>query len=108
MHHCRIYALFVLVKKVIFIIVFFCFAGALPVKAQFHESDERKKIWRKSLRRHKKREAYNPYLHKKEKPSEKAAKENKREIRRQTREAKKQKRRSMKKLGYRAPKVKKA
>lgn len=107
----KIYALFVVMKKqILSIILFLLFTGSLPLKAQFTESDERKKMWRKSARRHKNREAFNPYLEKKkkDKPSEKLNKQNKRDIRRQTKAAKKQKRRSMKKLGIKPTKVKKA
>ena len=106
----KIYALFVPVRKLIAICLFLFFVGSLPVKAQFVESDERKKMWRKSKKRHKKREAFNPYLDKKkkDKPSEKLNKQNKREQRKQLKAAKKQKRRSMKKLGYKETKVKKA
>lgn len=53
---------------------------------------ERKKVWR---RWNKKRDAYNPYLKKKnkDKPSVKEARSSKREIRRQRRDFKKQTRR---------------
>jgi len=97
-------------KRFLYLILFITFLGSLPVKAQFTESDERKKMWRKSGKRHKKREAFNPYLEKKkkDKPSEKLAKQNKREQKRQLKAAKKQKRRSMKKLGYKETKVKRA
>lgn len=98
------------IKPILFIGFLICFLSTLPAKAQFTESDERKKMWRKSGKRHKKREAFNPYLEKKkkDKPSSKLAKENKREQKRQLKAAKKQKRRSMKKLGYKETKVKKA
>ena len=66
----KICALFVVMKKFIILSLFFLFIGQLPVKAQFTESKERKKMWRKSGKRHKAREAYNPYLKKKEKPHE--------------------------------------
>jgi hypothetical protein len=52
------------VNKIITIVLFLFFIGQLPVKAQFTESKERKKMWRKSAKRHKAREAYNPYLDK--------------------------------------------
>jgi Holliday junction resolvasome RuvABC DNA-binding subunit len=97
-------------KKFIILSLFLIFIGQLPVKAQFSESDERKKMWRKSGKRHKAREAYNPYLNKKkkDKPSQQLSKQNAREQKRQLKAAKKQKRKSMKKLGYKEPKVKKA
>ncbi len=97
-------------KKIIILFLFTCVIGKLSVKAQFTESDERKKMWRKSSKRHKPREAYNPYLKKKtkDKPSTQLSKQNAREQRRQLKAAKKQKRRSMKKLGYKETKVKKA
>ncbi len=102
----KICALFVVMKKFIILSLFFLFIGQIPVKAQFTESDERKKMWRKSGKRHKAREAYNPYLKKKEKPSQKLSKQNAREQKRQLKAAKKQKRKSMKKLGYKETKVK--
>ena len=97
-------------KRLLALTLFLFFIGTLPVKAQFTESDERKKMWRKSKKRHKNREAFNPYLDKKkkDKPSEKLNKQNKREQRKQLKAAKKQKRRSMKKLGYKETKVKRA
>lgn len=95
-------------KKIAFLTLILLFIGQMPVMAQFQESKERKKMWRKSAKRHKKREAFNPYLDKKHKPSEELAKQNKREQRRQLKAAKKQKRRSMKKLGIKPTKVKKA
>lgn len=95
-------------KKILGILLFLFFIGNLPVKAQFSESNERKKMWKKSGRKHKAREAYNPYLKKKtkDKPSQQLSKQNAREQKRQLKEAKKQKRRSMKKLGYKETKVK--
>lgn len=93
-------------KRLIILSLFLFFAGALPLKAQFTERKERKKMWRKSGRKHKPREAFNPYLNKKKKPSQELSKQNAREQRRQLRAAKKQKRRSMKKLGYKETKVK--
>lgn len=95
-------------KKIAFFTLILFFIGRTPIMAQFQESKERKKMWRKSAKRHKKREAFNPYLDKKHKPSEELAKQNKREQRRQLKAAKKQKRRSMKKLGIKPTKVKKA
>ena len=93
-------------KRLIILSLFLFFAGSLPLKAQFTERKERKKMWRKSGRKHKPREAFNPYLNKKKKPSQELSKQNAREQRRQLRAAKKQKRRSMKKLGYKETKVK--
>lgn len=86
------------------------FIGSLPVKAQFSESKERKKMWRKSGRRHKAREAYNPYLDKKkkDKPSSIIAKEEKEGTRKMKRQFKRQQRRNMKKLGIKPVKVKRA
>ena len=53
----------------------------LPLNAQFSEKKERKKMWRKSGRRHKSREAFNPYLEKKgkDKPSSELNKQNARD-----------------------------
>ncbi len=93
-------------KRLIILSLFLCFIGALPLKAQFDENPDRKKMWRKSKRKHKPREAFNPYLDKKTKPSQALSKQNAREQRKQLRAAKKQKRRSMKKLGYKETKVK--
>ncbi len=78
--------------------------------AQFQESKERKKMWHKSGKRHKKREAFNPYLDKKhkDKPSVKAAKAEKEGTRKMRRDYKRQQRRNMKKLGIKPTKVKKA
>ncbi len=99
-----------IMKKSLIISLLILFFGQLPIKAQFTESDERKKIWRKSGKRHKPREAYNPYLKKskKDKPSSQLSKQNAREQKRQLKAAKKQKRKSMKKLGYKETKVKRA
>jgi|GEM_PF-1179494 len=104
----KIKPLFAIMKKFIAISLFLFFIGNLPIKAQFTESKERKKMWHKSGKRHKAREAYNPYLKKKEKPSQKLSKQNAREQKRQLKAAKKQKRKSMKKLGYKETKVKRA
>ena len=106
----KIKSLFVIMKKLIAIALFLFFVGQLPVKAQFTESDERKKMWRKSKRRHKAREAYNPYLEKKkkDKPSQKAAREEKKGVKKMRRDYKKQNKRNMKKLGIKPVKVKKA
>lgn len=84
------------------------FCCSLPAKAQFKESKERQKMWHKSKKRRKNREAFNPYLDKKEKESQKLAKENAKGMKKMEREARKQKKRSMKKLGYKPTKVKRA
>jgi hypothetical protein len=96
--------------KRISIILIFLFTAYLPIKAQYTESKERKKMWRKSFKRRKNRQAFNPYLEKKskDKPSAQLNKTNARDQRRQLRAAKKQKKRSMKKLGIKETKVKKA
>lgn len=97
-------------KKVLFLSLFFLFIGKTTLFAQFDESKERRKMWRKSGRKHKKREAFNPYLDKKhkDKPSVKAAKEEKEGTRKMRRDYKRQQRRNMKKLGIKPTKVKKA
>jgi hypothetical protein len=97
-------------KKMIVLALLLFFIGNLPVKAQFSESKERKKMWRKSGRRHKAREAYNPYLDKKkkDKPSSLIAKDEKEGTRKMKRQFKKQQRRNMKKLGIKPTKVKRA
>lgn len=95
-------------KNITLTLLILFFIGKTPMMAQFSESKERKKMWRKSAKRHKKREAFNPYLDKKHKPSEELSKQNKREQRKQLKAAKKQKRRSMKKLGIKPTKVNKA
>ena len=97
-------------KKIIAIALFLFFIGQLPIKAQFTESKERKKMWRKSAKRHKAREAYNPYLDKKkkDKPSSIAAREEKRGAKKMKRDYKRQNKRNMKKLGIKPVKVKKA
>lgn len=96
-------------KKLIRIALLIFFIGQLPVKAQFTESKERKKMWRKSGKRHKAREAYNPYLDKKkkDKPSSIAAREEKKGTRKMKRDFKRQQRRNMKNLGIKPQKVKK-
>jgi hypothetical protein len=95
-------------KKYLVLFFFIFFAGKLPLKAQFTESDERKKIWRKSGKRHKAREAYNPYLKKKkkDKPSSIAAREEKKGVGKMRRDYRKQNKRNMKKLGIKPTKVK--
>lgn len=97
-------------KKIITIVFFLFFIGQLPIKAQFTESKERKKMWRKSGKRHKAREAYNPYLDKKkkDKPSSVAAREEKKGTKKMKRDFKRQQRKNMKKLGIKPTKVKKA
>jgi hypothetical protein len=97
-------------KKYLVLFLLLFFFGQLPLKAQFTESDERKKIWRKSGKRHKAREAYNPYLKKKkkDKPSSVAAREEKKGVKKMRRDYKRQNKRNMKKLGIKPAKVKKA
>lgn len=97
-------------KNVITILLILFFVGQLQVKAQFSESKERKKMWRKSGRKHKPREAFNPYLDKKkkDKPSSIAAREEKKGVKKMRRDYKKQNKRNMKKLGIKPTKVKKA
>ncbi len=97
-------------RKYLVLFFFTLFIGQLPVKAQFTESDERKKMWRKSGKRHKAREAYNPYLKKKkkDKPSSVAAREEGKGVKKMRRDYKRQNRRNMKKLGIKPTKVKKA
>lgn len=90
---------------ILLLMVFFC---SLPAKAQFKESKERQKMWHKSKKRRKNREAFNPYLDKKEKQSQKEGKQNARDLKKQEKAAKKQKKKSMKKLGYKPTKVKRA
>ena len=90
----------------IFLLLLFGFTS--PLKAQFTESKERKKMWRKSFKRRKSRQSFNPYLDKKHKPSEDLNKANNRDLKKQKRAARKQKKRSMKKLGIKEVKVKKA
>lgn len=96
-----------MLKLVAFFLLFF-FALATPAKAQFTESKERKKMWRKSFKRRKARQSFNPYLDKKHKPSEELNKANAKDLKKQKRAARKQKKKSMKKLGIRETKVKKA
>lgn len=92
--------------KSVFLILSLLLLASAPLRAQFSESKERKKMWKGSLKRHKKREAFNPYLDKKRKPSEELSSQNKRDLRRSNRAAAKQKRRSMKHLGIKPTKVK--
>ncbi len=98
-----------MIKKLasVLIILFVC---SLPVKAQFSESKERKKMWHKSKHRRKNREAFNPYLEKKnkDKPSSIEAQEEKKNVGRMKRDHKRQTRRNMRKLGIKPTKVKKA
>jgi hypothetical protein len=97
-------------KKIVVIFLLFFYVGSLTLQAQFSESKERRKMWRKSSRKHKAREAYNPYLDKKkkDKPSSKIAKEDKSGSRKMKREYKRQNKRNMKKLGIKPVKVKRA
>ena len=96
--------------KRISILLIFLFIVYLPLKAQYTESKERKRMWRKSLHRRKNRQAFNPYLDKKnkDKPSAVAAAEEKQGTRKLKRDFKRQQRRTMKKMGIKAVKVKKA
>lgn len=97
-------------KRILIFGLLLFFSGQLPIKAQFTESKARKKMWRKSGRKHKTREAFNPYLEKKnkDKPSSKAAAEEKKGSKKMKRDYKRQNRRNMKKLGIKPAKVKKA
>ena len=103
-------ALICMMKKILAILITLIFFLNLTTKAQFSESKERKKMWRKSKNRHKKREAYNPYLDKKkkDKPSAQIAKEEKQGTRKMRRDYRRQQKRNMKKLGIKHTKVKKA
>ncbi len=96
--------------KRISILLLFLFTAYLPIKAQYAESKERKRMWRKSLHRRKNRQAFNPYLDKKskDKPSAVAAAEDKKGTRKMKRDFKRQQRRAMKKMGIKEAKVKKA
>jgi hypothetical protein len=98
-----------MVKRVALFLIFL-FIGYLPMEAQYTEKKERKRMWRKSFKRRKNRQAFNPYLEKKakDKPSAQLNKSNGREQRKQNRAAKKQKKHNMKKLGIKETKVKKA
>ena len=97
-------------KKIVVIFLLFFYVGSLNLQAQFSESKERRKMWRKSGRKHKAREAYNPYLDKKkkDKPSSKIAKEEKSGSKKMKRDYKRQNKRNMKKLGIKPVKVKRA
>jgi len=97
-------------KKIIVVCLLFFYVGSLTIQAQFSESKERRKMWRKSGLKHKVREAYNPYLDKKkkDKPSSKIAKEEKSGSRKMKRDYKRQNKRNMKKLGIKPVKVKRA
>lgn len=94
--------------KKLSVILFILFAFSLPIKAQFKESKDRQKMWSKSKKRRKNKEHFNPYLDKKQKPSQDLGKQNARDQKRQQKAARKQKKRSMKKLGIKEVKVKKA
>lgn len=97
-------------KKIVVIFLLFFYVGSLTLQAQFSESKERRKMWRKSSRKHKAREAFNPYLDKKkkDKPSSKIAKEEKSGSKKMKRDYKRQNKRNMKKLGIKPVKVKRA
>ena len=100
-------------KKILSLLLLLFFFLQMPLKAQFSESKERKRIWRKSMwakKRGKKRVAFNPYLDKKrkDKPSSRMAKEEREGTRKMRRDFKKQNKRNMKKLGIKPIKVKKA
>lgn len=97
-------------KKITGLLLLLFLIGTLPTKAQFSESKERKKMWRKSGKKHKAREAYNPYIKKKakDKPSSIAAAEEKKGTKKMRRDYKRQNKRNMKKLGIKPAKVKKA
>jgi hypothetical protein len=100
-------------KKILSLLLLLFFFLQIPLKAQFSESKERKRIWRKSMwakKRGKKRVAFNPYLDKKrkDKPSSRMAKEEREGTRKMRRDFKKQNKRNMKKLGIKPIKVKKA
>ncbi len=78
------------------------FIGLLPVSAQYSESKERKKMWRKSSKRRKNRQAFNPYLDKKnkDKPSSKLAREEKKGTRKMRRDFKREQRKNRKKINH--------
>ena len=100
-------------KKILSLLLLLFFFLQMPLKAQFSESKERQRIWRKSMwvkKRGKKRVAFNPYLDKKrkDKPSSRMAKEEREGTRKMRRDFKKQNKRNMKKLGIKPIKVKKA
>ncbi len=94
-------ALFWDMNKFFYICFLITWIYSTPLKAQFSESKERKKMWRKSAHRKKNREAYNPYLDKKkkDKPSAVNAREDKKAIKKMRKEYKKQNKKNMKKLG---------
>ena len=94
-----------MIKRIAIFLLFF-FIGYLPLKAQFTESRETKRMWRKSFKRRKNREAFNPYLDKKkkDKPSSELSKSNAKTDRKQLRAIKKQKKRNLKKLGLKETK----
>lgn len=83
-------------KKIIYILLLFIL-GNLTLHSQFSEKKERKRMWRKSARakKHgKNREAFNPYLKKKnkDKPSSKAKREDEKAIRKMKKDFKRQNR----------------
>lgn len=92
--------------KTLSVILFILFAFSLPVKAQFKESKQRQKMWHKSKKRRKNREAFNPYLDKKQKdkPSSVAAKEEKEGTRKMRRNYKRQIKKERKKRGIKTGK----
>jgi len=92
--------------KTLPVILFILFAFSLPVKAQFKESKQRQKMWHKSKKRRKNREAFNPYLDKKQKdkPSSIAAKEEKEGTRKMRRNYKRQIKKERKKRGIKTGK----
>ena len=97
-----------MVKYIHFILILITLAN-LPLKAQFVESDERRKMWRKSARHKKfgkKSEAFNPYLDKKakDKPSAKLNSQNTKAVRKMNKIAKKQTRSSKRKIKNKANK----
>jgi hypothetical protein len=84
--------------KILLLLFFFMLASrteAQQPKEMFKQKRERKRVWR---RHRSSKDAYNPYLKKKnkDKPSQKIATGNKREIRQQKRRDKRQIRRSKK------------
>jgi len=89
-----------MIKKLAFILVVL-FLGTLTAKAQFTESKERKKMWRKSKHRGKNREAFNPYLEKKQKdkPSSIEAKSEKKGSEKMRSTYKRENKRKKKKMG---------
>jgi len=89
--------------------LFIFFVMQTPLKAQFTETKERKRMWKKSLRKHKPREAFNPYLDKskKDKPSRKLARQNERDRKKQEKSYRKQRKINKNKNDVLRPKKKK-